>query len=287
MSIGKIIGSAKDTLIDYYDTDKDKEKQSKTSLNEFVSGIKKHGLARTHLYAVEIPIANSMKGFFVEPDDSKFINLLCSSVSLPGFTYFTNEHRTIDEKREIIYEKLYDPLQMTFYVDSEMDVRYFFESWMNSMNLQGGKTFEFYDNYVTDVKIYILTPSGEKCYEVILKEVYPKVLSSISLDYSSKETIMTQQVTFSYHTFESIQLDVFDNAEGIKSILDNIFGGNSLYESSKALIQKYSEIINTVDTFVSKTERIKGEVGNIINKTRSIPGLAKSKVTRVKDLGKF
>ena len=74
------------------------------------------------------------KGFVF---DSSFagenLGMYCNEASLPGNSLATTEMNTDfpGVSQKFPYRKIYNNLQLTFYVDSSYDVIKFFESWMS------------------------------------------------------------------------------------------------------------------------------------------------------------
>ena len=84
-----------------------------SGLNNFISTIKTEGLIRTSRYAITMSPPKSVGSFA----NMRKLLLFCSEVSLPGQTLTTNQIRTYGEVREAPYEKMFDNINMTFYVD--------------------------------------------------------------------------------------------------------------------------------------------------------------------------
>ena len=91
-------------------------------INQFVSQVKSGGLARNNRFAVLFtPPAK------VQPAGLNKILLFCDTVQVPGANYSTVQNRIFGEFRELPYEKIYDQISLTFYVDTEMKVKQLFD----------------------------------------------------------------------------------------------------------------------------------------------------------------
>ena len=53
----------------------------------------------------------------------------------------------LGEFREVPYEKLYEPINMTFYVDNDMQVKKLFDEWMSLISDPSTRTYNYYNNY--------------------------------------------------------------------------------------------------------------------------------------------
>jgi hypothetical protein len=102
--------------------------------------------------------------------------------------------------REVPYDKLHDPVNMSFYVDTDLKVKRFFDLWMNSIQDPQTKKYSYYDNYITDIQIHVEDLNDKSRYMITMYECYPKSVGSIQLDYASKD-VMKLQVTMNYRYF--------------------------------------------------------------------------------------
>ena len=162
------------------------------SINNFISEVKLGGMARQNRFTVlfappiDIGIADLQK-----------VLLFCDTAQLPGVNFSTVQNRTYGEFREIPYEKLYDNLSMTFYVDTQMKVKSLFDSWINQIQNPVTRNFNYYNKYTCNMTIDVQDTVDRTQYQLTLHECYPKTLGAVSLDYSSKE-IMKLPVTMQY-----------------------------------------------------------------------------------------
>lgn len=190
-----------------------------TKLKEFISNIKTDGLMRSSRYTVIMSSPKAMGNS--EANNLRQILLFCSEASIPGVNISTTPIKSFGEVRETPYDKVYDNVNLTFYVDQNMHVKYFFDSWVNSIQNPQTRTFEYYKNYITDIFIQVEDTRDDSRYLVILKECYPKSLSPISIGYENKE-IMKMQVSMNYKYWESYKVPA-DPTKKQLSALDSIF----------------------------------------------------------------
>lgn len=161
-------------------------------LKDFISEVKRGSIARNNRYAVLFtPPAR------VNPGALQKVLLFCDQVQLPGVNYSTVQNRTFGEFRETPYEKLYDNLSMSFYVDNEMKVKSLFDDWIATIQNPTERTFGYYNDYISNMTIEIQDLQNKTRYEMTLWECYPKNIGSIQLDYSNKD-LMKMQVTMQY-----------------------------------------------------------------------------------------
>jgi hypothetical protein len=161
-------------------------------INEFIASVKNNGLARSNRYAVlfgNVP--------WVESALLKNTVMFCDQVQLPGTNFNTAEMRTYGEVRKAPYERLYEDINMSFYVDTDMSVKLFFDYWMNQIQDPVTRNFNYYENYTSDVVLEIQDIKNNTRYNMKLFEAFPKSIGAIQMDYNSKD-IMKLSVNFAY-----------------------------------------------------------------------------------------
>ncbi len=99
----------------------------------------------------------------------------------------------------------YEPITLSFFVDANMNVKKLFDAWINSIQLQDTRKFNYYDSYTCPMKIYVQDTAEQNRYIVELFEVYPKTVNAIQLDYASRD-VMKLQVTMMYKYWRSYQV---------------------------------------------------------------------------------
>lgn len=212
-----------------------------SKLKEFIANVKTGGLMRTSRYSVLMSKPASMGKSGIS--DVRKLLLFCSDIQLPGLNIITTQNRTFGELREIPYDKSYDNVNMTFYVDQNMDIKEYFDIWVNSIQNPVTKTFEYYKNYITKIEIYVEDARDDSRYLVTLNEAYPKTLSPIQLGYDNKE-VMKLQVSMNYKNWSYRKLaastkkepGAWDSIFKLPTINNNeigdYFGNNSAFQSN-------------------------------------------------------
>ena len=171
-------------------------------LQEFTSIIKKNGLMRTARYTVEMGRPEIMSRFNYSSVDAETIAILCDQVQVPGLNYSTTANLSYGETREIPYTRLYDNITMSFYVDNNMLTKKYFDDWLFSIQNPVTRTFNYYNQYTTDIIIKVEDLNNESPYAVKLFECYPKNISAITLDYSTRD-VMKLSLTMAYKYWTS------------------------------------------------------------------------------------
>ena len=165
-------------------------------ITDFISEVRKRGMARTNRYIVYIPFPTA------DNDTIKLASLFCESASLPGRNINTTAARTFGETREMPYERSYEPINLTFYVDTEMRIKYMFDKWMDMIVDPTRRTINYYDKFTRDMTVKSLTTNNQVPYVVNFFEAYPKTVSAIQLSSESKD-VMKINVTMVYRYWQA------------------------------------------------------------------------------------
>lgn len=189
-------------------------------IQDFIAQVKKDGMARNNRYSVIFTPPS-----LVNPSALQNVLLFCDQVQLPGVNYSTVQNRTFGEFRETPYEKLFDAVNMSFYVDTGLKVKYMFDEWINSVQNQDTRLFRYYNDYTTNMSIEVLDLQNKTRYEVALYECYPKNIGSIQMDQSSKD-VMKIQVTMQYKYWKSTSIEPLPDGQKVPTTFLEKFNKN-------------------------------------------------------------
>ena len=156
-----------------------------STLNDFIASITSSGLMTNNRYSVQFRLPATLtnpKNGYGWNGDLETVLMYCDSVALPGLNISTQQAKTFGEFREMPYERLYDNINMTFYVDSSMSSKALFDQWINSIQDPSTRTFNYYKEYITDIEIVVYDKNDEEQYRVKLFECYPKSVSPVQMD---------------------------------------------------------------------------------------------------------
>jgi len=213
------------------------------TIQNFIASMNRSGgFARTSRYAVVI----SPPAKLLSEDSNRFlvntqrqVNLHCSTVSMPGHDLQAMEQQHGSAPgREIVRSHDYaGTIAATFYLDSHLRERHFFEQWQRSaVNTQTHKA-NYYDDYIGTMEIYQLDGDGEITYGIKATEVYPATIAGIEYAYSNSNTIATQVVNFQYRQWYNM---TSDDIAGYSSRLD------LSQESTKAATRTASDLAQKI-----------------------------------------
>jgi len=266
--------------------------EKQPTIQNFIASMNRSGgFARTNRYAVVISPPRglalfdsafkfSQESFSISQDylktTNRQVNLHCSAVSMPGHDLQAMEQQHGSAPgREIVRSHDYaGTIAATFYLDSHLRERHFFEQWQRSaVNTQTHKA-NYYDNYIGTMEIYQLDGEGEITYGIKATEVYPTTMAGIEYAYSNSNTIATQVINFQYRQWYNMtsdeisgysnRLDLTQRGDrGVANALAqsslernaNSLSGTSLFSSQKAE-QKRQEQLRTPE--INKASSLSG-----------------------------
>jgi hypothetical protein len=162
------------------------------SWTEFKSQVKSKGLARSNRYEVIIPRfpASSANG-------ERLLTLFCDATNLPGMNILTQPQRFYGEAWELPYERSFDPVTLSFYMDSNFEIKEGFDRWQSRIINPTSRSINYYNDYVQDIEIRVLNVDDRIPYSLTLYEAYPKTINSIQLDAAARD-VMKLQVVMQY-----------------------------------------------------------------------------------------
>lgn len=213
-------------------------------LNEFISQVKNVGLSRSNRYSVIMTPPPAAK--VAEFGDLRQLLLFCDQVQLPGINLSTTQNRTFGEFREVPYEKLYGDVNMSFYIDTSLYVKSYFDNWMGAIQDPVTRKFEYYRNYITDINIDVEDLNDEVRYSVTLFECYPKTISAIQMDYSNKD-VMKLSVTMQYkYWIQSEKVSISDSLDIGEELVQDFQVPEAYYNDFKKFQLGMQEVSNTI-----------------------------------------
>ena len=166
-------------------------------LNEFIAQVKQ-GLARSNHFEVEIFPPSALRTLTPVNENIEMILMYCDQAQLPGISFNTAQVRSYGEFKEIPYEKTFEPLQLSFYVDKKLIVKEFWDEWMALIQSPTTRDFNYPKQYTANaINVILMDTADNNKYKYTLHNAYPKAISSVQLDYSAHD-IMKVQVSIAY-----------------------------------------------------------------------------------------
>ena len=86
------------------------------------------------------------------------------------------------------------------------------DCWLNQIQDPWTRSFNYYDNYVTDIVIEVQDLKDQSRYGIKLFEAYPKSVGAVQLDYAGKD-VMKIAVNFAYKYYHIGSKEVLEPPE--------------------------------------------------------------------------
>ena len=109
---------------------------------------KKKGLARSNVFAVALPPIAGLR--------SRELNLLCSSVNLPGRQIMTQERDIGLITQKVANNHVFDDVSLTFRCLNDYGIKEYFEAWQDRCIDQNSLEVGYLKDYAFNVKIHQL-----------------------------------------------------------------------------------------------------------------------------------
>lgn len=159
-----------------------------------------NGIAKSNRYAVFIPDPGG---------ESRRLNILCDSVSLPGRQITTSDRFTSLKPIKMAYSYANEDVNISFVAPADYDPLLVLYIWQNQTmsNMgdggEGDQRVRYKEDYVRDVEIHSLNSDGYSLWGVKLKNAFPTSVQSIELG-NANEDVVRIQATFSYDDWDRL-----------------------------------------------------------------------------------
>ena len=222
-----------------------KIKRTTSAIQNFIASMNKSGgYARTSKYAVVItpptslaqlaserniiapqtpfqsdagpanPNASNMKALHSQLGQQ--VNLHCNTVSMPGHDLQAQDmqHGSAPGRQMVTSHDYQGTIAATFYLDTHMRERHFFEQWQKMAVNTNTHKANYYDDYIGSMEIFQLDGNGEITYGIKATEVYPTTIAGIEYAYANANQIATQAVQFQYRQWFNLTSDTIAGYKG-------------------------------------------------------------------------
>jgi hypothetical protein len=147
------------------------------------------------------------------------------------------------------YNKLFDNVNMSFYVDNAMSVKLLFDNWMGAIQNPVTRSFNYYADYITDIDIDVFDIANNIRYALTLAQCYPKAINPIQMDYAGREVMkMTVSMNYKYWLSSGSQ----DNVQAVQpnGVLNQVnkFLGDAI-NIPQTYFTNFNQFQNSVQSF--------------------------------------
>jgi len=185
-----------------------------SALENFISEIRKTGVARPNKFSVQIQTPACMlygQNPSIDIKLPELINLYCQTASIPGQNIGVRDLRITGPtyKRPVNIDYGGEGITFTFLMDGKLNIKSFFDVWMQKIidPIQFQANYDYGNNaYTTQIVINQIfnekstkDSSGEsRPYQIVLENAFPRNIGMMELDQSSQSTAHKMGVTFAY-----------------------------------------------------------------------------------------
>lgn len=174
---------------------------SQFKLSDFVSQVKS-GMAKPCRF--EVSIANPV--CVNNPGWGKQVSLLCDQAMLPMTRLITSRQQIFGPPsfHPVGVDYGGDNLSMQFLVDRQMNVKNYFDSWIDGIVNRSNFTTAYQSEYLTTMEVRQLDEADNVTYAVKIWDVYPVVVNPLQLDNAQTNTVHKLNVTFNYRRWTAL-----------------------------------------------------------------------------------
>ena len=172
--------------------------------------------------------------------DARAVSLRCESVNLPGRNLNTLTDTNIyGPTREIVDGVTYaEEIAMTFQASSGLDERVFFEEWQKQAFDENSWNVGYYNDYVSEVQIYLLDRKDQRRYGLRLLEAFPKTIEATELNQGSNNELIKTSVNFSFRYWETL------DANRISRPLGDLIASNLLDTVQRSIVANLPRVLS-------------------------------------------
>ena len=112
------------------------------------------------------------------------LQFITETTELPTRSVATQPQDIYGPPREFAYRTTFTEIAMNFYLDDDMSVKNYFDTWQESIVDQFTGNTNYWDNYTCQIKIQKLSNLAEDLndkikYEINLIEAYPSIVGNV------------------------------------------------------------------------------------------------------------
>lgn len=134
------------------------------------------------------------------------INIKCHTAMFPQRSLATSERLQNSSPFRTPYSANYDPVTFSFYADGDADTRKYLDLWQNTVINVRSNTLNFYNEFVSDIRMWHVTETGRRTYGVRLFEAFPLAVGAVDISFANMNNFQNIVGSFAYRRWESISL---------------------------------------------------------------------------------
>lgn len=189
--------------------------QSYSKTSNFVQEVLSRGVAKPNRYEINIDTPVCVNA----PNQARLVNLFCDQAIFPLTRVLTSRQQVFGPPTYFPVGIDYggDNINLQFLVDRNMQVKQFFDKWMDGIINRDTFTANYRRNYATKIRIDQLDETDKIMYRVELEDAFPIVISPLTLDSGLSNNVHKLSVTFTYRRWKQIGVPETFGAYGTES----------------------------------------------------------------------
>jgi hypothetical protein len=167
------------------------------TITDFQTQIRSKGVARPNRFEVMIPTPIRLLSTI---PDLRLISLFCESANLPTHNIGVRQQRIYGPayQRPTSVDYGGDGITLSFIIDGNMDVKGYFDSWMQIIVDPNSFHINYSGEYTSTMRITQLNQQDQPVYAAVFEDVFPKTLSMLDLNQGNQNSVQKLNVTFVY-----------------------------------------------------------------------------------------
>lgn len=172
---------------------------------EFMSEVRSRGVASRSHFVVELTPPSFL---LTSSEVLTVIPLFCEQTMFPEFMSETQVVKDGGLSREVVFDKRYGQVSMTFTCDQQMIIKEFFDKWVQAPVQKDGGLFLYPSKYIVPaMTVFQIDEKKQKVYGVTIRNVYPKIVNDVFMSASDR-SVTSFQVVFAYESWDSVRYTV-------------------------------------------------------------------------------
>lgn len=170
------------------------------SISKFQTEVRVRGLAKPNRFEISFPTPKGLADLTQTIWTNRLVSLFCESANLPSKTIGVKQQRIYGPAYQRPFNSEYggEGITMTFLLDTDMDVKGFFDAWTNIIVDPFQYFVHYADNYTVPITIFQLDEKDNITYAITLEDAFPRSVALLDLNNSTQNQVHKLNVTFSY-----------------------------------------------------------------------------------------
>ena len=175
------------------------------SIGNFLSEVSGRGLAKPARFEVVIDIPPCLVNSDLAPM-AKTVSMFCEQTSLPYTRVITARQQIYGPPsvHPVGIEYNGENISMQFYVDREMRVKRFFDSWVDGIIDRTEHSTNYQKNYLTSITVNQLDEADNVTYAVKLWDIFPTAVQALQLDNNVVNQVHRLNVSFAFRKWTEV-----------------------------------------------------------------------------------